>query len=158
MDDDEISVYSSFETEDFNPNFDQNYLEEVIQKASNELNTVAKTPIIESYTGLFSVELFFGNWQNYKSYELMTFDINSSESISSNLISGRMPVKGSEILYYQNGVTNHIVNETITLQGTDNYLGQARNFTIVGIISGIEDTFYNIGHSFDIFTWEESLA
>ena len=115
---------------------------------------------IKNFTTAFSVMVYFYDpsllllgGEPWLYEEFMTVDDRTYGALSQCLVEGRLPQNYSEILYFDDNSSAYSVNDTVEVWTVTDHNTQSYNFTIVGVIDDIEETFAKEHCSTDVFDW-----
>ncbi|NHJ86446.1 MAG: hypothetical protein FK734_13360 [Asgard group archaeon] len=138
-----------------NDNFYNNITHEFISLTSNLIPDVK----IKNYTMAYSSRFytFRPGILEYQSQEIMGLEDDSYEVLKNCLVDGRLPTDIHEVLWYKNNITHLAINDTIELHGNHERNSEAYNYTIVGIVDQVKQTFIQANLSSDIFDWWDIL-
>lgn len=134
------------------------YIENVTRDYTNMVNNLFPDISFRNQTTALSTQIYTFDptipgepWLNQ---EIMTFDNRTYTGLIQNLTAGRLPQNHSELLYYSMSLnrTDFQVNDTITLY-SEWHTGRAKNFTIVGLVGNVTETFVNESLSLDVLEW-----
>ncbi|MCK5046085.1 MAG: hypothetical protein KAS22_05865 [Candidatus Heimdallarchaeota archaeon] len=152
-----VSISSnSYEPGTFNLSAD--YINNVTQDYTDMVNDLFPDISFRNQTTALSAQIYTFDptipgepWLNH---EIMTFDNRTYTGLIQNLTAGRLPQNHSELLYSTMSLnqTDFQVNDTITLY-SEWHTGRAKNFTIVGLLGNMTETFVNESLSLDVLEW-----
>lgn len=139
-------------------NLNTSYLEIITQDYTSMVNDLFPDIKFRNQSTALSTQIYTFDptipgepWLNH---EIMTFDNRTYTGLIQNITAGRIPQNHSELLYLttSNNQTDFQVNDTITLY-SEWHTGRAKNFTIVGLVGNMTETFINESLSLDLFNW-----
>ncbi|MHA1123943.1 MAG: FtsX-like permease family protein, partial [Candidatus Heimdallarchaeota archaeon] len=139
-------------------NLSASYIENITQDYTGMVNDLFPDIKFRNQSTALSTQIYTFDptipgepWLNH---EIMTFDNRTYTGLIQNITAGRLPQNHSEILYLttSNNQTDFQVNDTITLY-SEWHLGRAKNYTIVGLVGDMTETFENESLSLDLFSW-----
>ncbi|MBK5112090.1 MAG: hypothetical protein KGD59_04255 [Candidatus Heimdallarchaeota archaeon] len=152
-----VSISSNeYDTGTFN--LSASFLENVTQDYTSMVTDLFPDISFRNYSSGISTQIYTFDptipgepWLNH---EIMTLDDRTYNGLIQNLTDGRLPQNHSELLYFtmSKNQTDFQVNDTITLY-SEWHLGRAKNFTIVGLVGNMTETFVNESLSLDILDW-----
>lgn len=161
LDDEQISSSYSTIHVDFIPNYSSDYLEKIVYEMSNDFKNIYQLNLSDDYIASMILEVYVSSETigNNIHSELMTLNNESENVLKNSLVSGRMPLNSTEILFFKqiDSTNNFSINDQITIQ-PDTISGNKINLTIVGIIENFEGNLSSHGFSTDILNWQEHIV
>jgi len=153
------AIYSTIQ-DGFIPNYDVNYLENLSLELQETILEIYPNILSEKIASIMSVEFYTVEVSQTDFYhsELRTTTAEILPILNQSLISGRMPENSNEILYVKEKIdSTYTLNDEISFQTTriPNDFGQ--NFTIVGVLEPLENSFGLNGYSTSFLNWQEHI-
>lgn len=159
LNDNTISIGTNFNYHGlltFSNHFMDNFTNEFISMAQQYIPNLE----IKNYSSAISIMVYFYDpsllllgGEPWLYEEFMTVDDRTFGALSQCLVEGRLPQNYTEILYFDDNSSAYSVNDTIEVFTVTDVSTHSYNFTIVGIIDNIDETFTKEHCSTDIFDW-----